>query len=131
MTQAHNSPRTELCPTDLPTDIIQTHPRKTLDSLRLEGNPQPGTYLDLHGRTYTVLERRHQYQYKAGRYQLQKISLFVQATHPLNETSVINGQQVIGDARCVYNARSSLIRCAVNPNGPCAGCLSYTLGESS
>ena len=32
---------------------------------------------------------------------------------------------VIGDLSCQYNARSSYIRCAVNPGGPCEGCRFY------
>jgi Family of unknown function (DUF6464) len=28
----------------------------------------------------------------------------------------------IGDSRCKYNALSTEIRCAVNPDGPCEGC---------
>ena len=107
------------------TDVILNHSRKTLDCLRLPWNPQPGSYLDLNGRTYAVLERRHRYQYTGGRYQLRKIALFVQATDRPSETSVINGQWVIGDVSCAYNAQSSLIRCAINPEGPCQNCTSY------
>lgn len=32
---------------------------------------------------------------------------------------------IIGDVSCRYNARSSYIRCAVNPGGLCAGCREY------
>lgn len=31
----------------------------------------------------------------------------------------------IGDLSCRYNARSPYVRCAVNPDGPCEGCLDY------
>jgi hypothetical protein len=31
----------------------------------------------------------------------------------------------IGDPSCLFNARSARLRCAVNPNGPCEGCLHY------
>ncbi len=31
----------------------------------------------------------------------------------------------IGDWRCVYNARSPSLRCAVHPTGPCRGCAHY------
>lgn len=33
--------------------------------------------------------------------------------------------KAIGDISCLYNARSSYLRCAVNPNGPCEGCKHY------
>jgi hypothetical protein len=32
---------------------------------------------------------------------------------------------VIGDLSCRYNAISSQLRCAVNPQGPCSDCSSY------
>ncbi len=32
---------------------------------------------------------------------------------------------VVGDFTCRYNARSSHIRCAVNPFGPCKECTQY------
>ncbi len=31
----------------------------------------------------------------------------------------------IGDLSCALNARSPIKRCAINPNGPCEGCLHY------
>jgi hypothetical protein len=32
---------------------------------------------------------------------------------------------IIGDFTCQFNARSPLIRCAINPSGPCQGCYHY------
>jgi Family of unknown function (DUF6464) len=106
----------------LPTEVILTQSRETLAKVRLDWTPQPGNYLDLGGNTYTVLERRHRYQLKYGRYKLAKIALYVQAATRPEEQSLIDGQWVIGDATCIYNARSTLLRCAVHPNGPCEGC---------
>jgi hypothetical protein len=37
----------------------------------------------------------------------------------------INAINAIGDTTCQYNARSRMIRCAVNPCGPCEGCQHY------
>ena len=31
----------------------------------------------------------------------------------------------LGDWSCVYNARSPLLRCTVNPGGSCSGCVHY------
>jgi hypothetical protein len=31
----------------------------------------------------------------------------------------------IGDTTCINNANSPYIRCAVNPDGPCEGCVHY------
>ncbi|MEL7038840.1 MAG: DUF6464 family protein [Cyanobacteria bacterium J06592_8] len=38
---------------------------------------------------------------------------------------------LIGDISCEYNARSSYIRCAVNPDGPCQDCRFYQRTSSS
>jgi Family of unknown function (DUF6464) len=116
----HGDQMTEL--ESLPTEVILTQSRAILAKVRLDWTPQPGNYLDLDGKTYTVLERRHRYQLKYGRYQLEKIALYVQSAIRPEEQSLIDGQWVIGDATCQYNARSILIRCAVHPIGPCEGC---------
>lgn len=34
---------------------------------------------------------------------------------------------VLGDITCRFNARSSYVRCAVNPVGPCEGCHHYEM----
>jgi Family of unknown function (DUF6464) len=33
--------------------------------------------------------------------------------------------ELIGDITCKFNARSTYLRCAVNPDGPCQGCRHY------
>lgn len=106
----------------LPTEIILSHPHRVLDYVRLDWNPQPGSYLDVAGKTYAVLERRHRYQLKLGRYRLQKIALYVQKAERPAEKSLVEGRWVIGDATCRFNAHSELLRCAANPTGPCESC---------
>lgn len=109
-------------PDYLPTELILTHPRQSLGKVLLDWTPQPGNYLDLEGKTYAVLERHHHYQYKVGGYHLHKISLYVQSASKPAEKSWIDGHWVIGDINCRFNAKSEIIRCAVNPDGPCKGC---------
>jgi hypothetical protein len=109
----------------LPTEVILTDTQTTVGKLVLDWTPQPGNYLDVDGNTYAVLERRHRYQYKSGRYRLEKIALYVQSATRPAERSLIAGRWVIGDATCYYNAHSELVRCAVLPAGPCADCRSY------
>ncbi len=109
-------------PESLPTEVILTRSRQVLAKIKLDWTPQPGNYLDLDGSTYAVLERRHRYQLQSGRYKLHKIALYVQSTNRPEEQSLIDGQWVIGDATCKYNARSTLLRCAIHPTGPCEGC---------
>jgi Family of unknown function (DUF6464) len=106
----------------LPTEVILTRSKAVLTKVQLDWTPQPGNYIDLDGQTYAVLERRHRYQLQSGRYKLHKIALYVQSATRPEEQSLIDGQWVIGDATCQYNARSTLLRCAVHPHGPCEGC---------
>ena len=112
-------------PDSLPTEVILTHPPQSLGKVQLNWMPQPGNYLELEGKTYAVLERHHHYQYKIGGYCLQKIALYVQSAKKPAETTFIDGHWVIGDTSCRFNARSEILRCAVNPDGPCAGCRYY------
>lgn len=112
-------------PDSLPTEVILTYPRQILGNVRLDWTPQPGHYLELEGSTYAVIERRHRYQLRSGRYRLHKISLYVQSAPRPTEQSFVQGHWVLGDANCRYNAHSELIRCAVNPSGPCGGCRFY------
>jgi Family of unknown function (DUF6464) len=109
-------------PASLPTEVILTQSRETLAKIQLDWIPQPGNYLDLDGKTYVVLERRHRYQLKFGSYKLHDMAIYVQSATRPEEQTLVNGQLAIGDATCIYNARSTLIRCAINPAGPCEGC---------
>jgi hypothetical protein len=112
----------------LPTEVILNHPQETLGRVHLDWHPQPGADLELDGKTYTVLERRHHYQFRAGKYQLHKIALYVQASIHTAERTLVVDRWVVGDATCRYNARSELLRCAVNPDGPCTSCRFYESG---
>jgi hypothetical protein len=106
----------------IPTEVILTQSREVITKTKLDWMPQPGNYIDLDGKTYAVLERRHRYNLQSGRYKLSKIALYVQSATRPEEQSLIDGQWTIGDATCKYNARSTLIRCAIAPSGPCEGC---------
>jgi hypothetical protein len=110
---------------ELPTEVILSHSTRTIANLHLDWAPHPGSYLDVDGQTYTVLERRHRYQLRSGRYQLHKIAIYVQSSTRPNERSLIEGRWVIGNASCLYSARSELLRCAINPDGPCADCRHF------
>lgn len=109
----------------LPTELILSSPRQSLGCVDLDWMPQPGNELVHQGQLYRVLERRHRYQFKANRYQLYKIALFVQAAAMPDEKSWIGDRWVIGDATCRYNAHSEILRCAIRPYGPCQGCPDY------
>lgn len=109
----------------LPAEIILSHSHSTLGHLHLDGSPQPGTPLEVGGQTYMILERKHRYLLRSGRYHLHKIALYVQKLDTLAEGSLWDGRWVMGDITCLYNARSELVRCAVNPSGPCDRCHNY------
>ena len=109
----------------LPTEIILNNPRQSLGSVYLDWTPQPGSYVDFEGKTYAVLERRHRYHLKTNRYQLHKVDLYVQTAHLPDERRVFRDRWVLGDVTCRYNAQSELLRCAVNPSGPCKACGFY------
>jgi hypothetical protein len=109
----------------LPTEVISSHSDSTLGHLHLEWSPQPGAYIECEGQTYLVLERKHCYSLRSGRYQLHKIALYVQAFDAPTEGSLVGDRSMIGDTTCLYNARSELLRCAINPNGPCDRCTHY------
>ena len=112
-----------MAPASIATDIFLHGSHKPLDSLHLPEAPEPGGLVTLGDRTYTVLERRHRYRLKSGRYQLYRILLYVQAA--ASDRTQIDGRWVLGDATCRFNACSELVRCAVNPTGPCQGCGHY------
>lgn len=107
------------------TELILNYPRRSLGSLHLDWMPQPGADVSHAGQQYTVLERRHRYQFKANRYHLCKIDLYVQLATQSEEKSWVGDCWVIGNATCQYNAHSELLRCAVNPEGPCHTCPHY------
>lgn len=107
------------------TEVILAHSQQSLGRLQLDWIPQPGSPLDVAGQTYMVLERRHSYEFKSGRYRLNKISLVVQSAPVAIDRSQVEGRWVLGDVTCQFNAHSELIRCAVNPDGPCSGCRDY------
>lgn len=109
----------------LPAEVILSQSCLTLGYLHLDWDPQPGACLEVEGQTYIVLERRHRYQLKLGHYQLHKVALYVQKLDASVEGSLLNGNWIMGDITCVYNARSGLLRCAVNPSGPCDRCVHY------
>ena len=106
----------------VPTEVRTLHPESALGKIYLDWMPQPGNYIDLEGKTYVILERRHRYQLRRGKYNLFRILVYVQLAPENLEKSLVNGRWIIGDGSCKYNASSEIIRCAVNPHGPCEGC---------
>lgn len=107
------------------TELILNHPQRSLGLVQLDSTPQPGSPIVYNEQIYTVLERRHSYQLSAGRYQLHKIVVHVQPAISLSDKSWLGDRWVVGDVACQYNAHSEIIRCAVNPSGPCDSCCHH------
>ena len=111
--------------TALPTDIVLSDSKEVLSHIKMDRSLYPGTYVDIDCHTYQILVRRHLYQLKLGRYHLHKAVVHVKDTSVPDERTLLNGDWVIGDITCTYNARSELVRCAINPSGPCSDCSHY------
>lgn len=96
-----------------------------LEADQLEEIPQPGRWLTLAEGSFLVLQRRHRYQLRNGRYELSSVALQVRSQKQPADARWWNGRWVIGDPRCLFNARSPLLRCAVLPEGPCDRCSHF------
>ncbi|ACB50301.1 conserved hypothetical protein [Crocosphaera subtropica ATCC 51142] len=111
------------------TEVILSHNHQSLAKLKLDWNPKKGNYLELEGKTYTILEYHHHYQYQVGGYQLKRISLYVQKTADIQEKTLVNGRWILGNINCCFNAHSEIVRCAVNPQGLCQNCQLFEQKE--
>lgn len=100
-----------------------------IDVDELQAVPQPGLWLDWGVRSFLVLQRRHRYQLKLGRYHLASIALEVREQHKPQDAQWWKGRWVIGNPSCLFNARSPLLRCAVLPEGPCTSCSHFKAQE--
>jgi hypothetical protein len=99
---------------------------ETLDVATLADVPHPGRWLSIGERSFLVLQRRHRYRLRDGRYELASVALQVKAQQQPPDARWWNGRWVIGDPGCRFNARTPLLRCAVLPEGPCERCGHFT-----
>jgi hypothetical protein len=109
--------------------IEDDHLISRLEVTGLSEVPFPGRWIHHAGDSYLVLQRRHRYRLRQGRYELVAVALQVKTEQQPAEARHWQGQWVIGDPSCRFNARSPLLRCAVLPEGPCACCAHYSLAE--
>jgi hypothetical protein len=75
-----------------------------------------------------VLQCRHRYRLRSGRYELAAVALQVKLQRRPRDARRWGGGWVIGDPDCRFNARSPLLRCAVLPEGPCERCIHFSPG---
>ena len=93
-----------------------------LDRLQLDVPPHPGRWVELNGRSYLVMQRRHRYPLRNGRYEIGSVALVVKPQIRPVDAKAWRHVWVIGDPDCRFNAHSPLLRCAVWPDGPCHEC---------
>lgn len=58
-----------------------------------------------------------------------RIAIERASVSPLNFPPQLQNQSYIGDISCKFNARSPHLRCAINPDGPCDGCVHYQMRD--
>ena len=103
-------------------ELRQAGSEALLDRIDLEDAPQPGRWLETAGRSFLVLQRRHRYALRNGRYEIASIALLVKPQKRPDDAQRWHHGWVIGDPDCRFNARSPLLRCVVWPEGPCETC---------
>jgi hypothetical protein len=84
--------------------------------------PGPGHWMEVDGHPLLVMQRRHRYTLRDGRYHLTSVALEVKQQARPADSEWWNGQWVIGNPSCHFNALSPFLRCAVLPEGPCSSC---------
>ncbi len=110
-------------------ELRQIDTDRLLDAMEvaeLSEVPHPGRWLSLDQGSFLVLQRRHRYRLRNGRYELWSVALQVKAQRRPADARWWKGGWVIGDPSCRFNARTPLLRCAVLPEGPCEQCAHHT-----
>ena len=102
---------------------------RLLDRIELEDCPHPGRWFDHGSCSYLVLQRRHRYALRSGRYQLASVVLLVKRQAQPKDAQRHRHGWVIGDPSCRFNALSPLLRCAVLPEGPCDQCRHHEVRQ--
>jgi hypothetical protein len=74
----------------VPTEVRTLHPERTIGKIYLDWMPQPGNHIDVEGINYTVLERRHRYQFRIGKYNLFSVLVYVQIAPENLERSLVS-----------------------------------------
>ena len=110
-------------------ELRQIDTDRLIDAIEVSGLsevPHPGRWLSLEQGSFLVLQRRHRYRLRNGRYELSTVALQVKAQQRPADARWWKGRWVIGDPGCRFNALSPLLRCAVLPEGPCERCAHHT-----
>lgn len=110
----------------LPAQVIRTDTAQCVGEVLTAPTQHSDSFVEVEGAIYAILERRHRYSLRSGKYRLDRISLYVKPAEGTRaEHQFFEGEWILGDPGCRFNAQSALIRCAPNPSGPCQGCRFY------
>ena len=104
-------------------EIRQFGSEQPIDRLEMEDPPHPGRWFSVDASSFLVMQRRHRYRLRSGRYELSSVVLLVQSQKQPDDARWYRHGWVIGDPSCRFNARSPVLRCAVLPEGPCDRCV--------
>ena len=96
-----------------------------LNRVQLDDPPHPGSWLELDGICYLIMQRQHRYSLKGGAHQLSAVALVVKPQSRPVDAKYWSHGWVIGDPTCRFNALSPLLRCVVWPDGPCGECSHF------
>ncbi len=94
-----------------------------IDRVDFDEPPMPGVWFSRDANTFFVMQKRHRYALRFGRYELASIVLMVIYSKKPIDAHLYDNCWVIGDFDCRFNARNPLLRCAVMPEGPCDSCV--------
>jgi len=103
-------------------ELKQAGSEQLIDRIELQEPPYPGRWFEHGSRSFLVLQRRHRYTLRCGRYELSGLVLLVKVQRRPADARPWRHGWVIGDPSCRLNALSPLLRCAVLPEGPCDRC---------
>ncbi|WP_320676889.1 DUF6464 family protein [Prochlorococcus sp. MIT 1300] len=107
--------------------LVNSSSEVLIDKIFLENTPYPGCWIQNNGKSYLILEQRHLYTLLNGKYTLSTVKLLVKEQSVPKDATLYDDYWVIGNPDCKYNARSPLLRCAINPQGDCNACAHLLL----
>ena len=106
-------------------ELIDAGSGTLLNRIQLDDPPHPGSWFELDGTSFLIMQRQHRYSLKGGTYQLSTIALVVKPQSRPSDAKSWRHGSVIGDPTCRFNALSPLLRCVVWPDGPCDQCSHF------
>ena len=105
--------------------IINSQSSSIIKKINIDMTPEPGNWFILDNDSFFIYSKTNRYKLVDGIYKLSEIDLLVKYQKQPEDSTYIMNHWVIGNHECTYNALSPLLRCAVNPIGPCSECAEF------